>query len=69
MIHEAVFHNGRWHAAYRIPVTGVDSSVFSAPTRRAAEAEAARLSTLPPPPEPVDPADRQLPLGFYEDNE
>lgn len=67
MIHEAVFHAGRWHAAYRMPGTDAWSSVLSAPTYAAAAKEAARLTTAPPPPEPIDPADRQIPFGFYQD--
>lgn len=69
--HEPVFDGRRWHTAYRLPGTAVRCSVMDAGTERAARQEAERRnrdvqrSAAPY----VEPADRQIPLGFYENIE
>lgn len=67
--HQAI--DGRWHCVYRVPATQALASVMDAPCRQAVDAEARRLNAWQAKNNPlyVEPAERRLPKGLYDDKD
>ena len=63
--------DGEWHTGYTIPGTNILSVVGVGCSERSARADAARLNreqadkNVPH----VEPRERRIPAGFYEDSE